>query len=155
MEKFKIGDIVARKSYDYDILFKITKINSNGIIELAGLSVRIIADAPDFDLKKISKEEIEKRLRNIEKSRYARINRCYMNTRKADTRKYNNYNFNNQYMKWKKGYNNSNIKQYDDLFNIREQIELDEVNVYKKDTVLKKPGTVLHLDRRFRICTKM
>lgn len=46
MEKFKIGDVVARKSYDYDILFKITKINNNGIIELAGLSVRIVADAP-------------------------------------------------------------------------------------------------------------
>lgn len=45
MEKFKIGDIVARKSYGYDILFKITKINSNDVIELAGLSVRILADA--------------------------------------------------------------------------------------------------------------
>lgn len=45
MENFKVGDVVARKSYDYDILFKITKINSNGIIDLAGLSVRIVANA--------------------------------------------------------------------------------------------------------------
>lgn len=35
MENFKVGDVVARKSYDYDILFKIVRINSNGIIDLA------------------------------------------------------------------------------------------------------------------------
>lgn len=35
MESFKVGDVVARKSYDYDILFKVVKVNSNGIIELA------------------------------------------------------------------------------------------------------------------------
>ena len=74
-----MGDVVARKSYDYDILFKIIKINSNGIIDLAGLSVRIVANAPDYDLKHISKEEVDKRLKNIEKSRHTRINRCYMN----------------------------------------------------------------------------
>ena len=46
MENFKIGDVVARKSYNYDILFKIVGINSNSIADLVGLSVRIIADAP-------------------------------------------------------------------------------------------------------------
>ncbi|CCY71844.1 yabG peptidase U57 [Clostridium sp. CAG:921] len=48
MENFKVGDIVARKSYNYDVLFKITKVNQNGIVELAGLTVRILAEATLF-----------------------------------------------------------------------------------------------------------
>ena len=34
MEKFKIGDVVARKSYNFDILFKVVGINNNGIVDL-------------------------------------------------------------------------------------------------------------------------
>ena len=34
MSKFKIGDIVARKSYNYDVLFRITNIHPNGIVDL-------------------------------------------------------------------------------------------------------------------------
>lgn len=48
MEMFKIGDIVARKSYNYDILFKIVNVRSNGICDLVGMSVRIVADATLF-----------------------------------------------------------------------------------------------------------
>lgn len=119
METFKIGDIVARKSYNYDVLFKVIKVNSNGIVDLAGLTVRIIADAPDYDLKHISKEEADKRILNTEKSRVARLNRCYMNMNK----KINGYN------------------------NIREQISVDEnPNIFKKESILKKPGIVLHID---------
>ena len=145
MENFKVGDVVARKSYDYDILFKITKINSNGIIDLAGLSVRIVANAPDYDLKHISKEEVDKRLINIEKSRYARINRCYINTCKSDNaRKYNNSNnYYKQYMKYNKVYN----KNYNNTYNIRDEVIVDDIKVFKRDTILKRPGTVLHLDR--------
>ncbi len=140
MENFKVGDVVARKSYDYDILFKVTKINSNGIIDLAGLSVRIVANAPDYDLKHIEKDEVEKRLKNIEKSRHTRINRCYMNMNK-NNEKYNKYG--NYY-----GYNNikSNYGQNYSSYNIREQLEYEKPNVFKKETVLKRPGTVLHLD---------
>ena len=46
MEKFKVGDIVARKSYNLDVIFKIVGISGNGLYELAGLTVRILADAP-------------------------------------------------------------------------------------------------------------
>ncbi|MDD3303466.1 MAG: sporulation peptidase YabG [Clostridia bacterium] len=119
METFKVGDVVARKSYNLDVLFKITRINANGMVDLAGLTVRIIADAPDYDLQHISKEETDKRVLNTEKSRVARLNRCYMNMNK----KINGY------------------------YNIREQVTVEEnPNVFKKESILKKPGIVLHID---------
>lgn len=96
-DKFKIGDIVARKSYNYDVLFRITNIiNEN--VELVGITVRIMADSPIYDLKHISKEEQESRIKNIEMSRHSRINRCYNNTRKVryareDLKIYENPNF--------------------------------------------------------------
>jgi len=42
----KVGDIVARKSYGKDLLFRIIEINRYGIVKLAGLNYRILADAP-------------------------------------------------------------------------------------------------------------
>lgn len=99
----------------------------------------MIVNAPDYDLKHIEKDEVEKRLKNIEKSRHTRINRCYMNMNK-NNEKYNKYG--NYY-----GYNNkSNYNQNYNSYNIREQLEYEKPNVFKKETVLKRPGTVLHLD---------
>ena len=118
MENFKVGDIVARKSYNYDVIFKITKINSNDYIELAGLTVRIIATAPSYDLKKIDDDELNKRLKSEEQSRTERLSRCYTNINKR-------FNYNNYYNQL--GYN-------------------DNPNIFKKDTVLKRPGIVLHID---------
>lgn len=45
MPQFKIGDTVARKSYNYDVLFKITGIRGE-MVDLVGMTVRILADAP-------------------------------------------------------------------------------------------------------------
>ena len=54
MSNFKIGDIVARKSYGCDVFFKIVDIkNSEGrnVLTLKGISYRIEADAPESDLE--------------------------------------------------------------------------------------------------------
>ncbi|MBU8908421.1 sporulation peptidase YabG [Desertibacillus haloalkaliphilus] len=58
--KLNIGDIVARKSYNYDLLFRIVNINE-GEAELYGEDVRLIADAPIGDLKLIDDQERKKR----------------------------------------------------------------------------------------------
>ena len=53
MNELKIGDIVARKSYGYDI-FKVVDITgSRGerIVTLKGISYRIEADATESDLE--------------------------------------------------------------------------------------------------------
>jgi len=53
MANLKIGDIVARKSYGYDIFFKVVDIKNDGkenIITLKGITYRIQADAPESDL---------------------------------------------------------------------------------------------------------
>ncbi|MEN6315068.1 MAG: sporulation peptidase YabG [Clostridiaceae bacterium] len=54
MGRLKIGDIVARKSYGYDIFFKVVDIADRGsehIARLKGISYRIEADAPESDLE--------------------------------------------------------------------------------------------------------
>ncbi len=81
MDTFKIGDVVGRKSYNMDILFKITGINKE-IIELAGLTVRIVADSPVTDLVHILESEVKDRMKKIDDSRKIRMNRCYNNINK-------------------------------------------------------------------------
>ncbi|MCX7843302.1 MAG: hypothetical protein N2489_09560 [Clostridia bacterium] len=64
MGKFKIGDIVARKSYGCDILFKVTemrRVGEENIAVLKGIDYRIEADAPETDLVLQSKEDTVKR----------------------------------------------------------------------------------------------
>ena len=46
---FKIGDLVTRKKYGNDIIFKIKKIDNNKYY-LSGLDIRLIADANEDDL---------------------------------------------------------------------------------------------------------
>ena len=46
---FKIGDLVTRKKYGNDIIFKIDKIENN-VIYLKGLDVRLYADTKEDDL---------------------------------------------------------------------------------------------------------
>lgn len=50
MEPFKVGDIVARKSYKQDLLFRISKYNDPRNVEIVGEEMRLIADAPVDDL---------------------------------------------------------------------------------------------------------
>mgnify|MGYP001015026038 CR=1 FL=1 len=62
MGNLKIGDIVARKSYGGDILFKVVDIRQSeneNIITLKGLNYRIEADAPESDLEVQSEKRIE------------------------------------------------------------------------------------------------
>lgn len=47
---FNLGDLVTRKSYKHDILFKIIKIEED-IVYLKGVDVRLLADAPITDVE--------------------------------------------------------------------------------------------------------
>ena len=126
MSNFRIGDIVARKSYKYDVLFKIVGFNSNGLVDLVGINVRITADAYEYDLRLIEKEELQIKLKNIEMNRKDRINRSINSMNRK------NYN----------GYYN---KQY------RENIAPE---IYAKDKMYKRPGRVLHIDGDEEYTTK-
>ncbi|OLO27439.1 sporulation peptidase YabG [Alkalihalophilus pseudofirmus] len=65
--KLKVGQIVGRKSYQCDILFRISAINDK-VVELYGEDVRLVADAPLDDLVIISEDEHKQR-RKIEKEK--------------------------------------------------------------------------------------
>ena len=72
---FQVGDLVTRKSYDNDIVFKIIKIEENNFI-LKGLFVRLFADSPKDDLKIYNDKENDDFLpeidgyRNLERNQY-------------------------------------------------------------------------------------
>ena len=60
----KIGDIVVRKSYDKDIIFKIldiTEVRGKTYCILKGLSIRIIADSPRDDLEVVDYGYVEEK----------------------------------------------------------------------------------------------
>lgn len=80
----KKGDIVGRYSYNNDILFfvdKIIKLNKVGEIAiLKGLNIRIEADAPIEDLKKIDVKDVEKIIKGFENKNYKRVTSEYDKT---------------------------------------------------------------------------
>lgn len=61
--EIKVGDIVARKSYQFDLLFKVTEITHDQTVYLYGEDVRLIADAPYDDLVLVDENERQKRQR--------------------------------------------------------------------------------------------
>jgi spore coat assemly protein len=62
--EIKVGDIVARKSYQFDLLFKVTEITHDQTVYLFGEDVRLIADAPYDDLVLVDENERQKRQRS-------------------------------------------------------------------------------------------
>ena len=78
MLKLKVGDVVARKSYGYDVLFKVVNIYDE-MVDLVGMTVRILADAPLYDLKLMSHDEINKAIKLQEDHTRIKVNRCYSN----------------------------------------------------------------------------
>lgn len=95
MEKIKKGDIVARKSYNKDILFnvkRIYKINNEKMAILTGITKRVEADSKIEDLEIIEKEILNKRLSKIQDKIDTKINETvnkYKN-KKIKVRDYNN-----------------------------------------------------------------
>lgn len=80
MKKFKKGDIVARISYNKDILFEITKIirasNNKEIMMLKGITERIEADSPSEDLEIVDKRTVNEEIQEAEAKITRRITQC-------------------------------------------------------------------------------
>jgi spore coat assembly protein len=69
--RFKVGDIVARKSYGGDVHFQIISIDHHReLAELKGVDMRLWADAPLFDLVHVD-EEVRGRVRQQEEEQAA------------------------------------------------------------------------------------
>ena len=66
----KVGDIVARRSYGFDILFKVHDIVTNKetgtIIYLKGLHYRLFADAPESDVVKVPMNRVNEEIQRFE-----------------------------------------------------------------------------------------
>jgi spore coat assembly protein len=89
MEKIDKGDIVARKSYNGDILFKVKKIYDEHGKEhaiLKGLHMRLCANAPLDDLVRIESGELAAYLRMQAKKSNEHMNRIF--TRREKEREF-------------------------------------------------------------------
>lgn len=79
MREIKKGDVVTRNSYGNDIVFYVKRIikltDKKEIAILKGIDVRVEADAPIEDLQIVSKEEQEKREKELEEKIINRIER--------------------------------------------------------------------------------
>ncbi len=72
MKGIEVGDVVARKSYGCDVLFRVEEIVVQGEEAralLRGLFVRLLADAPLGDLEKKSREEVDASRREFVRKR--------------------------------------------------------------------------------------
>lgn len=69
METIKQGDIVARRSYQGDVFFKVVEVlfedQSQPVAILKGLDVRLLADAPLSDLRKVAPGELRSYKENL------------------------------------------------------------------------------------------
>ena len=69
---FDVGDLVTRKSYDNDIVFRIIE-KRDDVFILKGLFVRLFADSPREDLKILDIERVDTLL-NEYSSEYSSLN---------------------------------------------------------------------------------
>ena len=77
--QIKKGDIVGSVSYNSDILFFVDKIiNIKKSAILKGINVRIEADAPIEDLRKIDSKKLENFIRSIENKVYKKLDNSKM-----------------------------------------------------------------------------
>jgi spore coat assembly protein len=68
MKKIEIGSLVYRKSYERDILFRVSDIifeRGKKIILLKGVNVRLVADAEEEDLDKVEQDKENFAMGNI------------------------------------------------------------------------------------------
>ncbi len=65
-EPLAIGDFVARRSYDSDVIFKVVAVEGDSVL-LRGVLLRIMADAPASDLVKVEPDRALLALRSLER----------------------------------------------------------------------------------------
>lgn len=89
MKELRIGDIVSRRSYNGDILFRIegiTREEGKAVAHLRGVFTRLCADAPLDDLEKKNVSEINQSKREFVKKQtesIQRVLRCQARSRRA------------------------------------------------------------------------
>src|SRR5690606_15155478 len=83
----KIGDIVTRKSYNHDIVFRVSNVDKQ-IVQLLGVELRLEADAPLDDLTiavRTDLEKIQKKSKEKEEFSYRLFRQDYQLMREKKT----------------------------------------------------------------------
>lgn len=96
MTKYKVGDVVARKSYGADVIFKIVEIKNQGnqpLYVMKGVNYRIIADANEIDLISQNERNLKKEGMRFEPiitkiTKRCNAMQCNMNNKVAGTARY-------------------------------------------------------------------
>ncbi|MBE0465612.1 MAG: sporulation peptidase YabG [Candidatus Desulforudis sp.] len=81
MSNLKEGDIVARKSYNFDLYFKVCSLydreDGQRWAALRGIDIRLCADAPVSDLEKISSDKVAQHWRKVMTTGNDLVRRCF------------------------------------------------------------------------------
>ena len=91
MGKIKKGDIVVRKSYNKDIIFRVSNIiksNNKIIAILKGVIERVEADCDIYDLEKVNRRIIKSKILKLDKKIEERIQKA-LNTHTLKESRYN------------------------------------------------------------------
>ena len=90
MGKIKKGDMVVRKSYNKDIIFRVIKIikyNKKNIAVLKGVRERVEADSDIYDLEKVDKNIFKNKMKEVEDNFKNRIEKILVgNKEKKEVR---------------------------------------------------------------------
>ena len=80
-KEIKEGDIVARKSYNFDLYFKVCDLferdDGRKWASLRGIDIRLCADAPVSDLEKVSSEKVAQHWRRVMTTGSVYVRRCF------------------------------------------------------------------------------
>ncbi|WP_106495615.1 sporulation peptidase YabG [Lentibacillus sp. Marseille-P4043] len=98
--EFITGDLVTRKSYHHDLLFRVSS-QTNDMVIIHGEDIRLEADAPANDLVRIQERELEKRRKKgkeQEESSYRLFRQDYqLMKEKRDYQSTGGYNYTTKY----------------------------------------------------------
>ncbi|TCO78722.1 sporulation peptidase YabG [Marinisporobacter balticus] len=141
MMNLRIGDLVARRSYGFDILFKIIDMietfHKEKIVILKGVDLRIIADSPEKDLYRISLKKIDSFTRSFEKKIEKTIDKIMKKRNEKDEKK-------DYFIKSGKVLHLDGDKEYLDVcLKVYKQLEIDVVG--KQIGEEEQPKAVLEL----------
>lgn len=81
MAEIKPGDVVGRKSYNMDLMFKVIEIykqdNGKSVVRLKGIDYRLCATAPLEDLQKVEQGELAKYWQGLMKNNTEQMKRIF------------------------------------------------------------------------------
>ncbi len=146
---FKIGDLVTRKSYHNDLVFRINDINDD-IYILSGINIRLCADAPIDDLVKYD-QDIDREEEYINDIKLERDDYFYLPGKILHIDSDNDYlerclNYYKKVNIWARGVLKKEYELQKSIYELLDEYKPDIVVITGHDAYYKKKGNINDLN---------